>query len=123
MILSYFKLAIRQLRRYRTYSFINVVGLSTGLAACFIILIYVRYQTSFDGYNNNLENTYLVTTHKQAFGWTEPETPLILGPTLRAEIPGVKEVARWERLRSTLQYKERVFEEKACVFADPELFN
>ena len=123
MTLTYLKMALRQFRRHKTYSIINVVGLSTGLAACFIILIYVRYQTSFDRYDDNLDNTYLVTTHKEAFGWTEPGTPIILGPTLRAEIPGVKEVARWDRRKGTLQYKEREFDEKSCVFADPELFN
>jgi len=123
MISTYLKMAFRQFRRYKTYSIINIVGLSTGLAACFIIMIYVRYQMSFDGYNDNLENTYLVTTQKQAFGWTEPETPFVLGPTMRAEISGVKEIARWGLMRSVIQYKEKVFKENACVFADPELFN
>jgi putative ABC transport system permease protein len=122
MILSYLTLAIRQLRLYKTYSFINVVGLSTGLAACFVILVYVRYQTSFDKYNKNLGSIYLVTVQKESFGWTDPGTPMILGPTVRSEVPDVEGIARWTRRRSTLRYNDRVFEESACSFADPEIF-
>lgn len=123
MILSYVKLALRQLRLFKTYSLINVVGLSTGLAACFIVLVYVKYQASFDQYNENLNNLYLVTTHKQAFGWTGPESPFILGPTLRTEIPDIKGIARWDRIRSTMQFNNKVFDEKGCAFADQEVFD
>ena len=123
MILSYIKLALRQLRLSKTYSVINVVGLSSGLASCFIILVYVRYQTSFDKYNANLDNVYVVTSHKESVDWTDPGTPMILGPTLRDEIPDVREVARWDRIRSSMEYNNSVFEEKACVFADLDIFN
>jgi putative ABC transport system permease protein len=122
MILSYLKLALRQIRLYKTYSVINIVGLSAGLAACFIILVYVRYQTSFDKYNENLDNIYLVTTYKQTFGWTDPETPMILAPTLRNEIAEVGDVSRWIRRRSTVVYGNKSFEEKACTYADPDIF-
>ncbi len=123
MLFSYLKLALRQIRLNTTYSLINVLGLSTGLAACFIILVYVRYQTSFDRYNDNLDNIYLVTAHKDAVGWTDPGTPMILGPTVRSEVPDVERIARWTRRRSTLQFKDKIFEESGCSFADPEIFD
>ena len=123
MILSYLKLALRQIRLYKTYSIINIVGLSAGLAACFIILVYVRYQTSFDKYNENLDNIYLVTTIHTSVGWTDPGTPLIAGPTLRDEIPDLAKVARCRQQASTMQYGEKVFEERQCAFADPEIFD
>ena len=122
MFKNHFKMAFRQLRINKIYSLINILGLSIGLAACFITLLYVAYQTSYDKYNEKLDDIYLVTTENKGLKWTEPSTPMILAQTLKDEIPEVKEVARWAGIRSSIKFKEDVVNSRGS-FADPEIFD
>ncbi len=123
MFLNYLKLAFRQVFRFKVLSLINILGLSAGLAACFVILVYLKYQTSYDRYNKNLDNVYLITKYSQMFGTTDPGTPMVLGPTMQNEIHGIQTVARWSRRRGAMQYRDKTFQEDACICADPELFD
>jgi putative ABC transport system permease protein len=81
MLKSYFKIALRNILKNRTYSFINIFGLSIGLASAFIILIYIFYQLSYDKYNENLDNIFLVIkpTDIPAIKGSM-DMPLVLGP-------------------------------------------
>ena len=51
MLRNYLRTALRTLIRTRLYSFINVLGLSIGMAAGMLILQHVRYEKSYDGYH------------------------------------------------------------------------
>jgi putative ABC transport system permease protein len=55
---NYLTVAVRALVKNRTYTLINIIGLALGLAACLMILIYVRYETSYDAWLPNAERTY-----------------------------------------------------------------
>src|SRR3569623_3293164 len=55
---NYLTGGVRALLKSRAYAFINVVGLASGLAACLIILTFVRYEFSYDAWLPNAENTY-----------------------------------------------------------------
>lgn len=55
---NYLTVGVRALLKSRAYAFINVVGLAIGLAACLIILTFVRYEFSYDAWLPNAENTY-----------------------------------------------------------------
>ena len=55
---NYLTVGIRALGKNRTYAFINIVGLAIGLAACLMLLIYVRYETTYDAWLANAENSY-----------------------------------------------------------------
>src|SRR3984885_6582559 len=60
MIYSYFKTAWRNLRKNRVFSFINIAGLSIGMAACLLILQYVNFEMSYDQFNKNVGDLYRV---------------------------------------------------------------
>ena len=60
---NYLTVGIRALAKNRTYAFINILGLAIGLAACLMLLIYVRYETSYDEWLPNAENTYQFQSH------------------------------------------------------------
>src|SRR5689334_19199933 len=60
---NYLIVGIRALTKNRTYAFINIVGLAIGLAACLILLVYVRYETTYDQWLPNAENTYEFQTY------------------------------------------------------------
>jgi len=55
---NYWTVAVRALAKSRTYSIINIAGLAIGMAACIMILLYVRYEKSYDDWLPNAENTY-----------------------------------------------------------------
>src|ERR1700755_1893501 len=60
MIRNYFNTAFRNMMKNKTFSFINIAGLSIGMAACLLILQYVSFQLSFDQFNKNADDVYRV---------------------------------------------------------------
>src|SRR5689334_1887377 len=60
MIKNYFKTAWRNLWKNKTFSFINIAGLSIGMAACLLILQYVSFELSYDQFNKNASDIYRV---------------------------------------------------------------
>jgi putative ABC transport system permease protein len=66
---NYLTVGIRALTKNRTYAFINIAGLAIGLAACLMLLLYVRYETDYDNWLPNAENTYQLQTY-----YRDPQT-------------------------------------------------
>ncbi|HKI43931.1 MAG TPA: ABC transporter permease [Balneolales bacterium] len=97
MIRNYFKIALRNLKRHKLYSFINIAGLSVGLTVCILILMYVQFQLSFDQFNSKSNRIYRAW-EKESYASGEKHfnvaTPVPLGPTLKQDIPEVEAVTR-----------------------------
>ena len=55
---NYWTVAVRALAKSKTYSIINIAGLAIGMAACILILLYIRYERSYDKWLPDAENTY-----------------------------------------------------------------
>ncbi len=55
---NYWTVAVRALAKNKTYSIINIAGLAIGMAACVLILLYIRYEQSYDKWLPDVENTY-----------------------------------------------------------------
>ena len=86
---NYFTVGLRALAKNKTYAFINIFGLAIGLAACLMILLYVRYERSYDAWLPNAENVYQVQSH-----FRDPDTgeignlqmsPYVAGTRLRQD--------------------------------------
>lgn len=60
MLKNYFKTAWRSLKKNKLFSFINIAGLSIGMAACLLILQYVSFELSYDQFNKNARDIYRV---------------------------------------------------------------
>ena len=60
---NYWTVAIRALAKNRTYSVINIAGLAIGMAACILILLYIRYEQSYNSWLPDVENTYQFQTY------------------------------------------------------------
>jgi putative ABC transport system permease protein len=91
---NYLTVALRALTKNRTYAFINIFGLAIGLAACLAIVLYVRYETSYDSWLEGAEDVYQV----QAFG-ENPDTgdvykmrmsQYVAGTTLQKDFPQIE---------------------------------
>src|SRR5882724_4381943 len=63
---NYLKTALRSLLKNKIFSFINIIGLAIGMAACLLILEYVSFELSYDRFNKNLSDIYrVVNDHYQ----------------------------------------------------------
>ena len=60
MISNYLKIALRNIRRHKIYSFINIMGLAVGMACCILVFIHVRHEMSYDRFHENASDLYRV---------------------------------------------------------------
>jgi len=123
MIQNYALTAIRNVRKHKTYSLINVAGLAIGIAVSLFIFLWIRDEMSFDRFHANFPNIYRLTEdQKGADGTIFPVavTPELLGAGLKADFPEVLEFARFRPMgRNLVAYGEKRFYENGLAFADP----
>ena len=60
MFKNYFRIAWRNIKRHKGYSFINIVGLAIGMAVCILILLYVQYELSYDNFNEHKDRIFRI---------------------------------------------------------------
>ena len=58
MVKNHLKIALRNLARYRVYSFINILSLAVGMAACLLIFLFITNERSFDAFHTKKERIY-----------------------------------------------------------------
>jgi ABC-type antimicrobial peptide transport system permease subunit len=126
MLKNYFKIALRNIFRHKTYSFINILGFGIGLACCLLISLWVYDELSFDKFHDDHENIYRAVLHQEYSKNQQMEvavTPGLLGPALLEEYPEVTNMARYERLGQ----KELILDEEYAfdvggAAVDPSFF-
>ena len=100
MIKHYLKIALRNLAKHKVLAFINVFGLSVGLACFTLFLLYAVNEFSFDRFHKNKENVYRVYLHIDPMnGEDESETcylPIPLGPAMKQDFPEVENYVRFK---------------------------
>jgi len=124
MLFNYIKIAFRNLFKYKTFSLINVAGLAIGMTCCFLILLWVLDELSFDRFHENSSELYraVVKIHSDNGITTGVWSPTPLGPTLKDEFPEVIDYARYVHApQLTLRHGENTFYEK-IMWADPGFF-
>ncbi|MCW5912466.1 MAG: ABC transporter permease [Cyclobacteriaceae bacterium] len=126
MIQNYFKIAWRTLRTQWQYSFINITGLSVGMACCILILLYVRHEQSYDRYHDGAERIYrVIRDEMNNADQLEPyaTTPGAMALSMRNEFPEVEVAATlFQNRPMAMQYEDRQFYEDRVYEADSNLF-
>ncbi len=93
MIHNFFKTALRNLLRHKVYSFINILGLTIGIATSIFILLWITDELSFDKYHANADRIYSVLvndTYPDGRIETYPATPARLKSVIESELPAVE---------------------------------
>ncbi|MEJ2613744.1 MAG: ABC transporter permease [Ignavibacteriaceae bacterium] len=125
MLKNYFKIAFRNLKRHRLYSFINILSLTVGITCCILISLYVKQELSYDGHFKNAGNIYrITTTHISERGtYTDVETPMPLNSALSSKYPEIGKSSRIFFAENELvSYKNKSFIEPNLAFADSTFF-
>lgn len=125
MIENYVKTAVRNLWKHKTFSFINIAGLTVGLASFILIALFIFDELTYDGIHRQADNIYRVVESK-----TSPEgkttkrsgTGFLVSERAKAGIPEIKDVARishfWRPDIRTSEKNETVFHEE-FIAANP----
>jgi putative ABC transport system permease protein len=129
MIRNYFKIAFRSILKQKSYSLLNIVGLSLGMAASLLILQYVKYERSFDTFHENAKYIYRVQYNVYHQGVLNFESavavPAIAG-FLKKNFPEVEETSRLYPVTDVVTYESPTrgtvtFQEKKMQYAAPEV--
>jgi predicted permease len=122
VLTNYIKVALRNILRHRTQSLINVFGLALGMTCCFLMLMWVVDELSWDRFQTNTSTLYRVEQDQPT-----PQgpfhvnlTPYPVGPALTAELPEVQNAARVAFPGVLLvRAGENVFYESNAATVDP----
>jgi len=119
------KIALRNFWKNKTSSFINIIGLAIGLAACLMLLLYVSYEWNFDKQAKNSANVFVAMTNVPAeenkIAGTFNGTTTALGPLLKQNLPEVKYVARMDYGKKSLIANGQNSYKKDSKFAEPDI--
>ncbi len=130
MLLNSFKIAFRNLFRYKTYTLINIAGLTVGIGSFIIIFLFVQYELGFDRQHQNYHNIYRIhnTLNLTEGGYTYPTCTSILPVKAAAEVPGVEQYVRLLKAgigfdnQAVIKIDKKSFKESKIFFADSTLF-
>ena len=114
MINNYFKIALRNLLRQKSYSFINIFGLAIGLACSILILLWVVDELSYDTHSKNADNIYRVVEEQHYAGgeiFPVAVTPNPLAPALQESFPEIIKAIRTAIRQGSIKYKDNKFPE------------
>ena len=97
MLKNLLRVALRNLKRDKWYSLLNILGLTIGITFGLLLIFYIKDELSFDRYNVKLDRIFRITSfikepEKDTLRWTSTQNPL--GPTLKREYPEVEEAVR-----------------------------
>ncbi len=127
MLSSYFQVIVRQLTRNKTFSFINVFGLVTGVTVCLFVAQFVWFEKSYEAYNEHADRTYRVNLYNTSNGVFEGITPATvsgLAYAMSQSMTGLQAVARMSSFEKGMvanPAREIENREYAMVYADPAL--
>ncbi|MCX6236195.1 MAG: ABC transporter permease [Bacteroidia bacterium] len=121
--LKYFlRINIRNLFVLKKFAFVNIIGLSISLTISLLILIYVRYETSFDRFNPNARNIYRVVEKNIQDGSVGARTPLALSDILKKDYPEIDKVVGLMRTFDEVKVEEKRFENLKGAIVEKDFF-
>lgn len=124
MLKNYFKIALRTIAKNKLYSFINIAGLSIGLAVCMLITLFVKDEYSFDRFQKNKNEIYrLVVNETSPKGekFTYGITGMMHGPAFQRQVPELQNMVRIADARLNIKHKNEIFVQDA-YYTDSSFF-
>ncbi len=113
-------ITIRNMRRYKLYSAINLAGLAVGIACCLMIGLLIEDELRYDRFHRYADRIYRFST------WNRPSTFAHLGPKLVADFPDIEHAVRIKRVSiagSPMAYRDRKFTEEELLYATSNFFD
>ena len=125
MTWNFFKIAWRNLIRNKIYSFINILGLSLGLACAMLIMLYVKDEVSYDKFHTDVDTIYRVVSAREDKDGNERKnsnTGFLQGPVFTDNVPEIDAFVRIQVGRKDLKMDTEVVSED-LLYVDPNFFS
>lgn len=124
MFRNYLKTAFRNLWKHKAFSFINIMGLTVGMTACFLIFLYVKFELSYENFNTKADRIYrIVTDIKTPSETLKAGGPAwAVAPNLKSEFPEIEAFVRISRDNMLIRQGEVKIQETSIRYADSALF-
>ena len=125
MLTNYFKTAFRSFKRHKSSFFINVIGLSIGMACSILILLWVIDEMNYDKFHADSDQIYQVMEHQSYSDnvMTTLSTPGVLAPALKDEIPEMQYVSTYTWNLDYLFTKGEKSLKENGLYARPDFFH
>ena len=118
MFKNYLTVALRNLFLQKTISFINIAGLTLGLASFIVIFLYLQNELEYDKYNAHYDDIFRVVSNDYA------RTPAPLAEALRNRFPEIDNTVRIAKAEKTaIGVGEKKFYEGGILLADPSILS
>jgi putative ABC transport system permease protein len=128
MLRNYFKVALRNIARHKTYSFINIFGLATGISCFVLILLFIQDEVSYDRFHTKAGRIYRVIDKidtQVGQGEESSSNPFPVAISLKNDYPHlIDHAVRFFNLQAptlTLRIGDTKYNEKRVFFADSNL--
>ena len=124
MLKNYLTTAFRNLWKRRGFSLINILGLSVGMTACFLIFLYVRFESGYDGFHSKADRIYRVVcdvkTPTETIRANGPAWPVVAA--LQREFPEIAGAVRTASVSFLFRKGDIKCQEENSLLADPDFF-
>ncbi len=123
MFRNYIKIALRNLWKDRTFTALNIVGLTAAFGVAFLLSMYALFELSYDKFHKNIGYIYEVYTNEQTSKGVESSesNPIPFASALQEEVPGVEKITRYATGAPLLTYNGKTFR-VGSAWADPAFF-
>lgn len=124
MFRNYIKIALRNLWKDRTFTFLNIIGLSAAFCAAFLLSMYALFELSFDRFHKNTGTLYETYTSSETSKGTEYSNanPIPFAEALKEEVPGVEKITRYATGGPLVTYGDKTLK-LDLAWADPDFFD
>jgi putative ABC transport system permease protein len=121
MFRNHLKVALRNLKRHKIYSFINISGLAIGMACAILILLWIQDELSYDRFHKHANNVYRLVAEENNVRYAISHAPFAY--TLKEECPQILKATRVDlgTSQNLIEYKEKKFEQRSKV-VDSDFF-
>ena len=126
MFKNYFKTAWRSVWKNKTFSSINVIGLTIGLACCLLIALYIQNELSYDKFQVKGNRIARVIMQYSFDGSTESNagnfTSVRVASIFPRTFPEVESAIKMTEYSRVVKYDDKLFNEKKFMYADSNFF-
>jgi putative ABC transport system permease protein len=125
MLKNFLKISYRNFVKQKSYSLINIFGLTLGLACYILILVHIGYELSYDSYHRNAGRIYRIASQRVSMGTTNEfaTVPAPTGPTMVEDFPEVIGAVRFSpTVKRAFSYGDKKFFQENVFYADRSVF-
>ncbi len=125
MIKNYLKIAWRNLLRNKSFSLINILGLSIGITTCLLIFLYVQYELGYDRYHTKKDRIVRISASFKTPDSDVPlaKSPILLAEELRRDYPEIESAVRLQDYNPIVKWGSKLFDEDDFYSTDSTIFS